>query len=138
MLITVKRHWFTDNSTIGIMMVDRMYACFTLEDKVRGDNEPKVPSKTAIPIGEYRLTIDDSKRFKRPMPHILAVPNFEGVRIHSGNTDADTEGCILLGYSREHDKIFDSRKAFDDFFAKLDAAIKRNEPVTIEILNEPL
>jgi dynactin complex subunit len=95
MLIEVKRFEFKDTHTIGKMYVDGVYECYTLEDVVR--NGTKVLGKTAIPTGEYKLIIDASVRFKQDMPHILNVPNFTGVRIHSGNTSADTDGCILLG-----------------------------------------
>jgi dynactin complex subunit len=95
MLIEVKRFEFKDTHTIGKMYVDGVYECYTLEDVVR--NGTKVLGKTAIPIGEYKLIVDASVRFKQDMPHILNVPDFTGVRIHSGNTSADTDGCILLG-----------------------------------------
>ena len=95
MLIEVKRFEFKDTHTIGKLYIDGVYECYTLEDVVR--NGSKVIGKTAIPTGEYKVIIDASVRFKQDMPHILDVPNFTGVRIHSGNTSAHTEGCILLG-----------------------------------------
>jgi hypothetical protein len=77
---------------------------FTLEDAVR--EVPGAPvagwkksGVTAIPTGRFRVIIDHSEHFQKDLPHILNVPGFEGVRIHSGNTIADTEGCPLVGYS---------------------------------------
>ena len=64
------------------------------------------------------------------MPLLLNVPNFEGVRIHSGNTNHDTEGCILVGQTRSKDFIGQSRKAFDKLFKKLETA----KEITIEIV----
>lgn len=121
MLIEVKRFDFKDNYTTGRMYINNLYFCYTLEDVVR--EGAKVDGQTAIPAGTYDVIIDDSTRFGRPMPHILNVPNFKGVRIHSGNTSKDTEGCILLGASYAgKDFIGNSKSAFDIFFEKLKAA----------------
>jgi hypothetical protein len=121
MLIEVKRYEFRDTYTVGRMYINNLYFCYTLEDVVR--EGAKVDGKTAIPAGTYDVIIDDSTRFGRPMPHILNVPNFKGVRIHSGNTSKDTEGCILLGASYAgKDFIGNSKNAFDIFFEKLKAA----------------
>ena len=120
MLIEVKRFDFKPNYTIGKLYIDGKYECYTLEDAVRNN---KIQDVTAIPTGEYKLVIDASTRFKRDMPHILNVPNFTGVRIHSGNTSKDTEGCILLGTTWSGgDFISQSKTAFDKFFTKLKAA----------------
>lgn len=137
MKITVTRKYFSDISTIGELRIDLNFECFTLEDRDRrleeGENE-KVLGKTAIPRGTYKITIDQSARFKRPMPHILDVPGFEGIRIHSGNTAKDTSGCILLGsYLDGNDGIGNSRVAYNDFFAQLEDAIESGEEVTIEV-----
>jgi len=110
------------------MYVDGVYECYTLEDVVR--NGTKVLGKTAIPIGEYKLIVDKSVRFKQDMPHILDVPNFTGVRIHAGNTSADTEGCILVGTSwNGGDFIGNSKIAYKKFFDKL----KKAKTATIKI-----
>ena len=128
MLIEVKRFEFKDTHTVGKMYVDGIYECYTLEDAVR--NGTKVLGKTAIPIGTYKLIIDASVRFKQDMPHILDVPDFTGVRIHSGNTSADTDGCILLGSTwAGKDFIGNSKIAYKKFFNKL----KENKTVSITI-----
>lgn len=123
MLIEVKRFDFKDTYTTGRMYINNLYFCYTLEDVVREGE--KVNGQTAIPIGTYDVIIDDSTRFGRPMPHILNVPNFTGVRIHAGNTSKDTEGCILLGHTYAgKDFIGNSKSAFDVFFEKLKEAKK--------------
>lgn len=128
MLIEVKRFEFKDTHTVGKMYVDGVYECYTLEDAVR--NGTKVLGKTAIPIGTYKLIIDASTRFKQDMPHILDVPDFTGVRIHAGNTSADTDGCILLGSTwAGKDFIGNSKIAYKKFFDKL----KQNKTVSIAI-----
>jgi hypothetical protein len=94
----------------------------------------KVPGKTAIPSGMYKVVITPSARFKRPMPLLLNVPNFEGIRIHWGNTDADTEGCILVGRTQKPpDFIGESRLAFDALFPKIKAALDSGNTVTLSV-----
>jgi len=67
------------------------------------------------------------------MPLLLDVPDFEGIRIHSGNTEADTEGCILVGFSRSPDFVGSSKSAFDALFARISDAIINDEKVRIGI-----
>lgn len=123
MIIGIQRFEFGTNYTIGRMTLDGVYQCYTLEDKVRDDGI-KIPGATAIPAGNYPVVIDMSARFGRDMPHVLNVPNFDGIRIHMGNTDVDTEGCILLGQTWSgSDFIGNSRGAFDVFFPKLQQAL---------------
>jgi hypothetical protein len=129
MQLELKRKWFTPNSTIGELFVDGVFECFVLEDCYR-PNEPKVPGKTAIPTGRYEVRITPSPRFKRDLPLLLGVPGFEGVRIHPGNTPADTEGCLLPGRVRGDDRVLESRAAFDALFEKLKRA---TGPITLTI-----
>jgi len=109
MKLLIKRLHRTENSTIGELFVDGKFECYTLEDKER---EIKIKGETAIPKGTYNVTITQSNRFKRLLPLLANVPNFEGVRIHSGNSNHDTEGCILVGTTRAKDFIGNSRVAF--------------------------
>lgn len=135
MLLQVKRFKKGDKSTLGRLYINGEFECFTLEDVIR--DGAKVAGKTAIGDGAYDLVIDMSSRFKRNMPHVLNVPNFEGIRIHSGNTDADTEGCILLGLKVVNDDfIAESRVAFDRFFPKLQDGIAVDGKAYIVISNE--
>lgn len=101
--IRVERTAYRDTYTIGKMSVCEdgawSYMCDTLEDRYRA-NGMKVKGSTAIPKGTYNGVVDFSSRFKKMMPHILNVPMFSGIRIHCGNTAADTEGCVLVGYNK--------------------------------------
>ena len=118
--------------TIGKILIDGEFACFTLEDVVRPAGEPKVFGQTAIPYGVYEVVITFSNHFKRDLPLLLGVPGFEGVRIHPGNTAADTEGCLLLGLTKGDNFVGQSRAAFDLVFPKIRDAIESGEKVTIE------
>lgn len=123
MELSVTRQPSEGGATIGEMLMDGEHCCYTLEDQIRPDGE-KVYGKTAIPAGRYRVVIDMSNRFRCLMPHVLDVPGFEGIRIHTGNTDADTDGCVLLGITRGTNTIGQSRMAFAPFFERLQAALQ--------------
>ena len=82
------------NATSGKLYIDGVFQCYTLEDTER---LYKVKGVTAIPKGIYKVIINMSNRFKKLMPLLIDVPEFAGVRIHCGNTNEDTEGCILVG-----------------------------------------
>ena len=133
MNIELRRKVFTSNSTIGELFLNGKLECFSLEDRVRPPGV-KVPGQTAIPEGTYEVVITLSNRFKRNLPLLLNVPDFEGIRIHTGNTAFDTEGCILLGATKQADMILNSRIAFNSFFAKIQTALK-TETVFITIVN---
>jgi hypothetical protein len=117
-------------ATPGVLYVDGMRECFTLEDPIREKRYDdgalvevsawKIQNQTAIPSGRYAVIIDYSQRFKRLMPHVLAVPGFSGIRIHFGNTTDDTDGCILVGSERQSQSvILYSRIAFEHLFTKM-------------------
>lgn len=94
--------------TIGKLTTDAGYLCDMLEDRVRTGK--KVKGTTAIPEGEYEVILTMSNRFKRLLPLLLNVPNFEGVRIHSGNSADDSEGCMLPGENTVVGRVLNSRK----------------------------
>ena len=123
MQIEVKRFEFGDHWTIGRMFIDGKEFCYTLEPKVRPPEEPKVPKCTAIPYGTYTLTHSMSGHFGCDMPLLVGVPNFSEVRIHQGNTDAATEGCILVGSTwNGGDFVGNSVVAFKAFKARFEDA----------------
>lgn len=121
-VILIEREWFTPKSTIGQLSFDGEPICFTLEDTCRRTKQAGV---TAIPSGRYEVVIDFSERFKQMMPHILDVPHFEGVRIHSGNTPENTEGCVLVGFRKDTDAIYDSKKAYERVMAELEKRLAK-------------
>ena len=121
MKLLLKRLHKSENSTIGELSINGKFECYTLEDVER---ESKIYGKTAIPKGTYEIVMTMSNRFKKIMPLLLNVEGFEGVRIHSGNSAKNTEGCILLGTTRSVDFIGGSRQAIAKFYIKLAVALK--------------
>ncbi|MDD6819926.1 MAG: DUF5675 family protein [Prevotella sp.] len=85
--------------------------CDTLEPTWRDfkGGELKVPRKSAVPEGTYQVVVTKSKKFGKYLPLLVGVPGFEGIRIHSGNTVNDTEGCILVGQNLIKGKVLLSR-----------------------------
>ncbi len=132
MLIEVKRK-LCKGYTEGVMSIDGKYFCDTIEDEYRDLSVvAKVPGETCIPFGEYRLVLSHSRRFVRVLPEILRVPHFEGIRIHSGNTRVDTEGCILVGHRTAPGVVSNSRQTMGVLMAML-IAKPATELVTIKI-----
>lgn len=119
--------------TIGKLYVDGKYVCDTLEDTDRGLDKSmplskitstKVYGETAIPTGKYQVIVSYSNKFKQYMPLLLNVPGYEGIRIHSGNTAADTLGCILVGKNTQVGKVLDSRNTYKQIFSLIETACK--------------
>lgn len=110
MLLELKRIAKQKTYTIGRLFVDGVYLCDTLEDRcIDWTKQKKVKHQTAIPEGEYVVKLTLSPRFKRLLPELMDVPNYENIRIHSGNSEVDTSGCPLLGENREKGKVLNSR-----------------------------
>jgi hypothetical protein len=142
MELKVIRDVFGENTTTGKLYINDVFECFTLEDKCRGlnSNMPldeiqriKVYGKTAIPTGRYEVTTSFSGLFNKTMPLVKNVPGYEYIRIHPGNSEKDTLGCILLGEARSADWVGNSKAAFNRFFPKLQAALKAGVKVYITI-----
>lgn len=131
---TVTRYPSAGGSTLGTLYIDGDFECFTCEDIIRAPGV-KVPGQTAIPPGAYPLTLDWSNRFQKQMPHVMNVPGFDGIRIHPGNTAADTEGCLLVGLTKLPAAVGQSRIAFQALMLKLEAGLRDGGTATIEYLN---
>ena len=126
--------------TPGSLFIDGDFFCFTLEDLNREEaGEPvaawKVKGETAIPAGSYEVLRTFSNRFQRDMLQLMDVPGFEGIRIHSGNTNADTEGCILVGQEINGEFLIRSRAALIELEARTFAVFDAGGRVVIEIIN---
>ena len=126
--------------TIGRLYINEEYFCDTIEDTDRGLNSymsleevkaKKVKGKTAIPTDTYRVKITYSPRFKKDMPLIENVVGFEGIRIHSGNTAEDTEGCIIVGENKVVGKVINSKETYNKLFSIL-LQDKNNLRITVK------
>jgi hypothetical protein len=133
MNLLLQRVQLDPDVTIGKLLVNGSFECWTCEDVVRPDGAPKVFGQTAIPYGSYDINVTFSPHFKCQLPLLLNVPGFEGVRIHPGNTPADTEGCLLVGQDRLAKSVGRSRVAFSLLFEKIQAALRNGETISLEI-----
>jgi len=136
MELELTRSGKTNKSTIGELTVNGVFECFILEDKDRGLRKDmpiselivmKIKTRTAIPTGRYEIVVSFSDKFQKMLPLLLDVPAFAGIRIHPGNTDANTEGCLLPGKTKSPDMIGSSRVAFTALFDKIKAALQREK-----------
>lgn len=141
MKILVKRTFLGDTYTIGHMYINGVYFCDTLENPVRDTNkngvfdngEKKIAGDTAIPYGTYPVTVDVSPKFKRELPRLAGVSEFEGVLIHRGNTTKNTAGCILVGENKVKGKVINSTPYEERIVRHCKAAIEMGEDITITI-----
>lgn len=130
--LTLKREPSNEVCTHGRIYVGSVGLCESLEDVVRDE---KIAGETAIPSGRYRVVINHSPRFRRDLPLLLQVPNYTGVRIHAGNSEKDTSGCILVGTERSGDKILNSKVALVELMGDIQEALDHGEQVWITIEN---
>lgn len=142
MELKVKRIARKDGYTIGRLFINNEYFCDTLEDTDRGLSSTmqvneilakKVKAETAIPTGKYDVILTFSPRFKRVLPLLLNVKGYEGVRVHAGNTNKDTEGCLLVGENKAKGQVINSRATLEKLMSILLECEKRKEKVTILI-----
>lgn len=143
MELQLKREIFTDISTIGTLTIDGVFECYILEDKDRGINNTltleqimrvKVYGKTAIPYGRYEVDWTMSARFKVMMPILLNVIGWSGIRIHKGNTEIDSLGCLLCGTRKLSNRITESTVATNKLYAKIESAKKQGQRIYITIV----
>lgn len=128
-------------ATLGVAsFVGHQYA--TVEDTVRVLTDcgkttcaGKIPGATAIPAGTYEIRDTYSPRFGRMMLEVVGVPGFQGIRIHSGNTADDTEGCLIPGLKQTPTGVAYSRPAVEQLNKDIRDKLKTG-PVFIKITDE--
>lgn len=140
--LILDRKWKKKDYTIGNLSINDEFFCNILEDTCRGlqQNMPlselqakKIYGKTAIPAGRYEIVITHSNRFQRPLPLLLNVPAFEGIRIHAGNAAKDTHGCLLPGKNVAVGKVLHSRPTTAKLIKHINDAISNGKKVFITI-----
>ena len=142
MNLTLKRLNLTPNYTEGELYVNGVYFCKTLEDTNRDlnkngqfdNNEKKVYGETWIPYGKYKGILSYSPKFKRELPEILEVPDFQGIRIHRGNKISDTLGCVLCGEKVKNGYLSNSTPYEIKLVELFKQAKSRNEESFLEII----
>lgn len=130
MNLHLKRFKIEPGYTVGKLYIDGAFQCHTLEPTARTE---KVAGDTAIPTGTYTVFVTHSPRFDRPLPIVMNVPGFEGIRIHAGNEASDSDGCILVGMWDRGTKLLKSRESLNALIKK----IREAEPVELKITQEP-
>ena len=147
MKLTVVRTQFGTDATNGLLFIDGIFECYTVEDQYQA---VKVMHETCIPEGTYDIQFRKTggfharydKKYKNAhygMLHLQDVPNFTYILIHAGNTSDDSSGCILTTTTQTD---LDSAKAgfggqsqlaYKRMYDKVAKVLLQNKPVEIEI-----
>ena len=140
MHITVQREESHNDATLGKLYTNGSFFCDTLEDVIR--ELPGVPvaqwkqyGKTAIPAGIYELTLEKSPRFGPDTMTVNGVHGFDKIRVHAGNSDEDTHGCLLVGVRNSDCTIAQSRLTLSALKQRVMADIAEGKTVLIEYKN---
>ena len=146
MKLTVVRTQFGKDATNGILLIDGVFECFTLEDQYQA---VKVMHETCIPEGTYDIKFRTvggfHEKYKKKygqahhgMLHLQDVPNFTYILIHAGNTDEHTSGCLIVGETQQDLDISDdgfighSGKAYSKLYDKVAKQLLQGRNVSIE------
>ena len=133
MELRVIRYCSREDWTLGMLMEDRTFLCYTLEDEHR---EEKVMHETRVPAGRYRITLRTEggthARYIKKYPDmhkgmlwVRDVPNFKWILIHTGNTDEHTSKGFI-------GRSVDAYKAI---YPRIAAALENGEDVFITYEN---
>ena len=153
MKLKVLRFSSQEDSTSGLLFLETdlglEFLCYTLEDEARA---LKVRGETRVPAGTYQIKLRTeggfhgryTKRFAdmhKGMLHVIDVPNFKWILIHTGNTDEHTAGCLLVGDSQENNTIIKdgfigkSTNAYKRIYPPIAKSLEEGEEVTIQYID---
>jgi len=144
--LTVVRTQFGTDATNGLLFINGIFECYTLEDQYQA---VKVMHETCIPEGTYDIKFRKTggfhakytERYKNAhygMLHIQDVPNFTYILIHTGNSDEHTSGCLIVGETQQDLDISkdgfigSSTVAYKKMYAKVAGQLLQGKNVTIE------
>ena len=146
MELILRRFRNTYNSTVGELLINGGFYCFTLENAF---HEVKVEGETRISKGRYEIKMrygsPMAKRYEekygtKGMLWLQNVPDFSYVYIHVGNRVEDTNGCILVGATADLRSISsfvrNSSDCYVDLYDKVEKALTKGEKVFITILDD--
>jgi len=147
MKLDVIRHQFGSDATNGMLFIDGVFECYTLEDEYR---DVKVMHETCIPEGEYEIKFRTVGGFHtrylsrygadwhKDMLWLQDVPEFEYILIHTLNDSTQTSGCLGVG-SVQQDLDLDAKglisqstDAYKRLYPKIRDALLNEEKVTIK------
>ena len=146
MKLQVVRTQFGKDATNGLLFIDGVFECYTLEDQYQA---VKVMHETCIPEGTYDIKFRKtggfhakySARYKNAhygMLHLQDVPGFTYILIHTGNTDEHTSGCLIVGETQQdldinfNGMVGSSAVAYKKMYAKVANQLLQGKKVTIE------
>ena len=150
MELLIERAYKKADYTIGRFFIDGERICETIEDKDRGLTQDmkeddirrrKVYGQTAIPTGRYVVGFTYSPKFSQcsyakgggKIPLVYGVKGFNSIRFHAGNSERDSEGCVILGENKVKGQVINSRATCEKVFARMYEAYLRNEPIFLTI-----
>ena len=121
MTFILQRYSDNRDSTLGLLLKvvisagkeKLVFQGYTLEDQFQ---VVKIPKESRIPAGIYNVDIQKADtpktlQYRAKFPwfknhlEIKNVTGFKGVYIHIGNSDEDTEACILIGDNADNNVI---------------------------------
>lgn len=136
MELKVVRSVFNSKSTLGKLYVNNAFFAYTCEDTVRnlnGNCSKKIQNETAIDAGRYEVILSFSNRFQKYLPLLIDVPCFSAIRMHGGNTAADSEGCILIGAEGDmKERIWNCASKVNSLVAQM-KAVEKKEKIFLSI-----
>ena len=136
MELLLKRPNTDADTVISDLYINGNFFCNVLEDKDRGLfsfmpleelKAKKIKTKTAIPYGEYEVALTFSNKFQTYLPLVMNVPAFDGIRMHAGNSNVDTDGCLLVGTKNSETTIKDSRVTLEKLIDVISETLKKEK-----------